>query len=382
MDSAPPEHALLVDALGLGATAGVSLLSREPLGDGSVAGFRVSPPGGEALTYFVDTSRRVVGAETGILSGTPDAPDVRVWLHPADPHLPALAPVAFSDAAGALLARLGIEAVGVPELVVYRPGRRAVLRVATSLGSAWVKAVPPDRVAGIVDAHRSLGAAGIPVPVVRGYSDRGLIVWDPATGTPAADSAWTPEGLVEEVDALRRGFAAVRLERPARTGLERRRDWYAERLPAVLPPDQAEVAEAVVARARRGWRDPVEATVHGDLHFGQLFLAADLRISGVIDVDTAGVGAPGDDTSAFVAHAIASALLTPAPRDQRLWELARLALTRWGAPGVPARTATHLLGHALGAAEQGDGERARRLLSAAASVSVGDTEALGSASPD
>ncbi|GAA1916438.1 hypothetical protein GCM10009775_06120 [Microbacterium aoyamense] len=368
MDAAPPELALLVDALELDDDVVPALVSRELLGAGSIAGFHVPAADGSTLTYFVDSSRRVVTAETGILSGTPSEPEVRVWLHPADPHLPALAPVAFSHAAQSLLARLGFDDVGAPALVVYRAGRRAVLRVPTRLGDTWVKAVPPDRVVAIVETHERLADAGIPVPALRGWSAEGLIVWDAASGVPAASVAWEPGALLDEVDALRARIAQVPLEHRARTGLARRLVWYADRLEGVLPPDGAAIAAGVVERARATWEDGTPASIHGDLHFGQLFLDEEMRISSVIDVDTAGRGAPSEDAAAFAAHAISSAMLTPAPDDARVWELARQAFERWGDEGMRARTATHVLGHALGATEAGDAERGYRLLELADAV--------------
>jgi aminoglycoside phosphotransferase (APT) family kinase protein len=130
------------------------------------------------------------------------------------------------------------------------------------------------------------------------------------------------------------------------------------------------------------WDGGREATIHGDLHFGQLFLGPALEVSAVIDVDTAGAGTPADDTAAFVSHAITSAILTPAPRDARVWKLARQALARWGArddaDAFRARTATHLLGHSLGAIEVGAADRGARLLRAAASVVTGADEDLSS----
>ncbi|MGZ8803915.1 MAG: hypothetical protein ACXWZG_01255, partial [Microbacterium sp.] len=123
------EAPLLAEALGLDAGL-LAARTREPLGSGSVTGFDVAAEGGD-LRYYVDTSRHPVAVETGLALGDPAAPDARVWLHPADPHLPALAPAAFGHAAEALLARLGIVARESPSLVAYRPGRRAVLRVAT-----------------------------------------------------------------------------------------------------------------------------------------------------------------------------------------------------------------------------------------------------------
>ncbi|TQJ30993.1 phosphotransferase [Microbacterium sp. SLBN-146] len=377
---APPERALLVDALALDPASEITLVSREPLGSGSVAGFSVASVDG-SLTYYVDTSTRRVVQETGLLVGTPEEPSVRIWLHPSDPYLPALAAVAFSQAAETLLDRLGVRATGMPQMVAYRPGRRAVLRVPVGDTFAWIKAVLPSRTSAIVDAHRALADAGVPVPALRGWSDAGLVVWDHAFGTAAQDADWTADGLLDEVDALRDRLARASIERSARTDLVRRLEWYADRLDTVLPDAWRPVAAGIAARARASWGEEPAVTIHGDLHFGQVFLDADLRVSSVIDVDTAGRGEPSDDTAAFLSHAIASALLTPAPRDLRLWELADRAIRRWDAAGsgLRARAATHLLGHAIGAWELGDRERAELLLRAADDVSLGRVEPLRAA---
>ncbi|WP_137843041.1 phosphotransferase [Microbacterium sp. 2FI] len=377
MDLAPPEELLLREALDLDASSSVVLRSREPLGEGSVAGFDVTAAGEAAITYFVDTSHRVVARETGFATGTPDEPGDRVWLHPADPHLPALAPVAFGHAAEALLRRLGLAAHGTPELVAYRPGRRAVLRMPTAGRSVWIKVVPPTRVGRIVETHRELAIQGIPVPAVLGWSDEGLLVLDAAIGTPAQDAAWEPGGFVDEVDGLRARFAGVPLRRAARTHLDRRLKWYVARLRVVFSDDRRALVDRIDRAAHAEWGEADTATIHGDLHFGQLFLDERMRISAVIDVDTAGAGAAVDDAAAFVSHAVASAVLTPVPRDERVWALARCALERWDAEaGLRARTATHLLGHALAAVETGHRERADRLLRAAASVVDRDPSAI------
>ncbi|WP_162564355.1 MULTISPECIES: phosphotransferase [Microbacterium] len=383
---APPEADMLRDALELAPDAGVRLVSREPLGSGSVTGFEVTDPRATAepgspatgVTYFVDTSRRAVERETGFATGPSDAPDARVWLHPADPHLPALAPVAFADAASVLLARLGLAPSGRPVFVAYRPGRRGVVRVPTATGDAWIKVLPPSRTAQIVGVHSAFLHAGIPLPAIHGWSRDGLLVLAPAAGAPVAEALDDAEALLDEVDALRGRVAAVAVTHEARTGLKRRLDWYASRL-----GEYDAAFGALERRVRAAWREAAPTTViHGDLHFGQLFQDDDGRLTGVIDVDTAGVGVPADDTAAFLAHAVASAVLTPAPRDGEVWALARAALRRWDdeagrAQGFRARAATHLLGHALGAAEMRDDERAAALLRAAASVIDQPADTLG-----
>ncbi|MDT0180551.1 hypothetical protein Q9S36_10080 [Microbacterium sp. ARD31] len=384
-DTRSREELLLREVLELGDEAPVTMLSREPSGEGSVAGFTLAESG-EELTYFVDTSGRAVDRETGLVLGELTAPEARVWLHPADPHLPALAPVAFSDAAATLLARLGVTATGAPRLVAYRAGRRAVLSVDAEGGRQWVKVVRPDRVERIVEAHRALAAAGVPQPALRGWSDDGLVVIDQAGGVPAADALGAaggsidPDALLDEVDGLRRRIAGAALRSPARTDMTRRLAWYADRLSVVLPGELAAGVARTVAAVDGDWESGDPVVIHGDLHFGQLFLDDAAAIAAVIDVDTAGVGAASDDTGAFLAHAIASAILTPPPRDERVWELARAAARRWdaaSAPGTRTRAVAHLLGHALGAWETGAPVRAARILAAAHTVAAAEAHGLG-----
>lgn len=355
---------LLRDALGI---EGARLLSREPLGDGSVAGFAVDADGTEAF-HYVDTSRLPVRAETGMATGDPKRPDARIWLHPADPHLPALAAAAFSHSGPMLLSRLGIEQTDAAELIAYRPGRRAVLRAATTNGAVWIKVVRPSRVDRIVDAHRACTDAGLPVPAVRGWSAEGLIVIDDAAGVPALDAQWEPEALLDMIDGLRDGFTHVRTA-PSRSGIASRLDWY-----LTHGADHAGVqglgARVAVALESAGDLEPVAS--HGDLHLGQLFLEGG-RISAVIDVDTVGTAAPGEDPAAFIAHAVASALQSSGDTRARFRDVADAAARRWTViPGVTALTAAHLLGHAVAAADIGDHALTEELLRCGAAVVAGE----------
>ena len=366
------ETALLCEALGVPAGT-VSFRSREPLSTGSVTGFDVTGDDG-AHVYYLDTSALPVAQETGLAlheEGS-DAVTARIWLHPADPHLPALAPVAFDHAAEALLARLGIAQTAFPEMRAYRPGRRAVLRIATTEGAVWVKVVRPSRTSRIVSAHAAFHAAGVPGPAVRGWAPEGIIILDEATGTPAPDVAWEPERLLDEVDGVRERIGAVNLDVPVR-GVATRLDWYAARA-GVTATSLVSGIRSLTAERDAGPR----GVVHGDLHFGQMFLDDAHRLSAVIDVDTAGHGLLAEDPAAFLAHAAASATLTHGGSERRVWALADGAMQRWGDdPGVRALTATHLLGHALGAADSGGGDRAARLLRVAEAILRGEAPSVG-----
>ena len=382
--AADDDASLLADALEVPVGA-VRAFSREPLGAGTVSGFLLGPAAASAQglppdsVAYLDTSLLSVAQETGlVLDGV-----ARVWLHPADPHLPALAPAAFGDAAAVLLARLGVDATATPELVGYRPGRRAVLRVPTADGSAWVKVVRPSRIERVVTAHDALRGAGLPVPAVRGWSPEGLLVLDGAAGAPATEATWDPHRLLDTVDDLRRRLAGVPLGWPARTSLAERLPWYLSRLVQVVPDAErlhdigGRIAQVLAAAPAS------PATIHGDLHIGQLFLV-DAAVSGLIDVDTAGRGDAGEDAAAFIGHAVASALLTERRGGEvterrggevterrgdgaaQVRALAELAYQRWGDdPRTRALTAVHLLGHALGAASGGDRARAAQLLDSA-----------------
>lgn len=342
----------------------VRAFSREPLGPGVVAGFEIT--GEQPVIAYLDTSLLRVARETGpVLEG-----EARVWIHPADPHLPALAPAAYGHAAEILLGRLGIVAVGMPEIVGYRPGRRAVLRVPTGDGFAWVKVVRPRRIDRVVSAHTLLRAAGLPVPAVRGWSSDGLLVLDEARGTPATEGGWDAGRLLDAVDEMRARIGTAPLETDARTGMFDRLPWYADRLRNALPARAAEVG--AITAALTGAPPPIDdrVVIHGDLHLGQIFLdPASGAVTGLIDVDTAGLGHGADDAAAFIAHAMASAVLTGVTRGaSRVCELAEAALSRWGDPPTRALVVVQLLGHAVTAAEGGRATAAGQLLDRAAGV--------------
>lgn len=355
-ESAAAELAMLCDAWGV-TPAAVHPRSREPLGAGMIAGFDVTE-GEQAVTVYVDTSGTDVTVETGMSKEGVG----RVWMHPADPHLPALAAVSFADSATTLLSRLGVAIEGAPEFVAYRPGRRAVLRVTTAAGPLWVKVVRPRHAPRIVAAHERLRQAGIPVPAVLAWSPDGLLIIEQAPGTPASHSEWTAAGLVDAVEVLREQLDELPAHEPLRSAVLTRVDWYAGQLAAAAP----ESADRVQRLAERLALTPNSRTtcVHGDLHFGQLFLdESAARVVGVIDVDTLGSGDRSEDAAAFLAHSIASCELAEGPARTRLQELVSLGASRWGDdPAVRGRVSAHLLGHAAGAWGAGESMRGMRLI--------------------
>src|SRR5690606_23408203 len=116
-------------------------------------------------------------------------------------------------------------------------------------------------------------------------------------------------------------LTTVELDDPARESLVDRLNWYRDRLAAAHPEQRRrcqDIAEGIRQLLSEGRSHEVAlVTIHGDLHAGQIFVAAspsepgqsatgpsssDRAITGLLDIDTAGVGDPADDAAAFYAH--------------------------------------------------------------------------------
>lgn len=393
--AASPEERLLRDALGDALEGELRVLSREPYGAGALTGFEETTAGFEEARaqtryWYVDTSGRPVPEESGLVLGDPAAPQARIWLHPADPRLPALAAASFPDAAAALLARLGVTVDRAPELLVYRPGKRAMLRMRAGERETYLKVVRPDAAATIVDLQEALRGGGIPVPAITGWSALGIVLTEAAAGEPvtARLDAVDPARLLDSVEALQAAMGRVDTGRAARDSLALRDGWYRERLRAAL--DGAPGGEAAAARAALGAleagidaADPAALevpaaelrTVHGDLHIGQLFVDGASAVTGLIDVDTAGLGDPVDDRAALLGHLVASIGLADDPDRARGYRrILGEAAGRWLGPApqggetasgetasggaertrLAHRLAVHVLAHALAPVERGE----------------------------
>jgi hypothetical protein len=229
---------------------------------------------------------------------------VAVWRVPYDPYLPALA-TAYDPAAVAGLLRsfrLGDGPVRL-RLRAYRPRRRAVVEAAGPAGRLFLKVVPPRRVEPLHQRHRLCTAAGVPVPPSLGYTGDGLLVLQALPGQPLRQALRgrttplpSPAAIVALLDRLPAGL----------TEAARRRSW-AERaehyaaLAAGLLPAEADLARqlgaTIAAHAGTGPTVPV----HGDFYDNQLQVAAG-RITGLLDIDTAGPGDRLDDLACLLGH--------------------------------------------------------------------------------
>ena len=311
-------------------------------------------PGRRAVVRFAATVRWVGGpavAETLVAIADADGPpagtlvvsagEINVGLlrYPEDPALPGLRPAV---SAPAVAARLGVpwDAVRL-DVMTYRPGRRAVVRVRVGErgeGVAgferYLKIVPPGELGALVERMAALGGR-VPVPeLVAMWPEVGTLVLTAIAGRTIREVLLA--GNQAAVDALPDGGALVdlldRLPAPATGSTARvsrgplaRASGHAELLTAVMP-DERDRLEALVGRLGGPSGTGPVVTTHGDLHEAQL-VVDDGRVVGVLDVDGAGLGRRVHDLGTMLGHLVA--LGDAVPRR-------RLAIDRWRGRLEPA----------------------------------------------
>lgn len=392
----PHRDVLIAVAASLEATlVDAQPLQVEPTGNGFTHGYRVSLRDGTGATVehtvFVETSP-ADAARPGVLTLRNPATGERVdvWVYPADPSLPALRTAVYAEAAGVVLARLGLPVGGLRvSLAAYRPGKRAVVRVDTDVTAYYLKVVRPPAAEPLQARHTLWREAGIPVPAVLGWSEEGLVALEALAGSEligVLDTIADPDALLDSIELLGERIARVESTSSARSSLVRRIDWYEERLIEQLPAIDGLIertARTAARRYRAGGSPPPSRTVHGDLHLAQLLVdpAAPTAIAGVLDIDTSGWGDPADDAAALYAHLIATVVhdggSRATVRARRASVLADGWRRRWFrspdggfADRAHAIAATQLLGHALSRAAAGTAgateliERAHRVVNA------------------
>lgn len=362
---------------------GAEQIDIEPVVDGFVVAYRCRIEGeAEPRTIYVSTSSHGPTNEHTLVIGDVHTGTRRtVWEYPHDPWLPSFAAVTYPEAAGVVLAKFGIDATGaILHMQAYRPSKRAVLRIESADRTWYAKVVPPVLAEGIHDRHVAFLGAGIPVPRSVGWSDSGLVLLDRLDGDPAIAHLRTIAAaptFLPSLGALVEAIGAVPMTEPARESLAVRADWYAQRMSDVLPR-AAERARAIVSWVTHEYtRLPAGGpqTIHADLHLGQVFVdpADPGRVTGILDIDTAGRGDPADDAAALYAHLVVSGLERWAAGDRPTADAA-MHIARDVRRGWPPQSraysiaATHLLGHALAIAGRADAASARitdRLLSEA-----------------
>ncbi|MGJ3507939.1 phosphotransferase [Enemella sp. A6] len=283
----------------------------------ATAGFHVTVTGGgpQRREYVVATTAELAGSGFTVVEH--EGLTLRLWEHPADPRLPALAGACDVGVVGDWL---GAEVLEL-DLIAYRPLRRAVLRAVTAEDKYYIKLLLPERAGPHITRHRVMAEAGV-APEVIAEPAPGVLIVAGAAGEPLAERfaaiaegkpAPDPADIVQLLDRLPHDLLRV----PKRSAWTDRLDFHAAAAAVALPEAAEEIEQLAVAidqlLAERP-RGPV-VPVHGDLYEANVFVR---EVPGrsdrytLIDLDTAGPGHRVDDLACVLAHLAVLPDLSPA----------------------------------------------------------------------
>lgn len=290
-------------------------------------------PGKDAqLRFAADVERAgVVALEGWVLSAGGDSGTgtyvlesehgrVGAWRVRDDPVLVGLRVALDLTAVAGLLRSLGVPSDGLEIfLLACRPQRRAVVLARTSTHELYLKCVPPEKAAALHRRHVACSAAGLPVPRALGYDAAlGLIVLTPVAGVSARSLLLQDDPQLpspRDVVTLMTSFGDVALDEPARSPVRQARGQAV--LLRTLLPDEAGRVDDLLGEVQDVDDGPLRV-VHGDFYDGQI-LVREGAVSGVVDIDGAGVGHPADDAGNLLAHLLLLREIVPTGPAVRVW---------------------------------------------------------------
>jgi hypothetical protein len=230
---------------------------------------------------------------------------VAVWRWPSDPFLPGLSDALDGRRVAGLLDEVGVDG-GALQLRTraYRPGRRAVIEATGRRGRLFLKVVRPHRAETLHERHRLLSAR-LPVPDSLGWRNDGVVVLAAVRGRTlreALRSSDTPVPPPDAVTALLDRLPPELAGEQPRADLVSSAEHHAAVIAATVPVARQRVDDVLgVLRVIAGDSPFSVEAAHGDLYESQLLVERG-RISGLLDVDTAGAGLRIDDLANFCAH--------------------------------------------------------------------------------
>jgi len=337
--------------------------------DVEVEGLRVSQvryvPGRSVTVEFRVTLRWPDGSTTtdtvGAVSGRRldgavatverDGAAIELWRYPHDPELPGLAQVTDPERLRSTLAAIGVEPAPVHlRRRSYRATRRAALEVRTGDTHLYMKVLRPAKVKRVHELHRELSPI-LPVPRSHGWLEKGGVIFLEAVGgqpvrrliedgkpVPGADK------LLELLDTFPEPQPHhVRVTDPVGRVVE-----HVRYLSTLLP----EIADRLGPLTEQIQVDDAaepDRLIHGDFHTMQV-LTIDGSISGLVDIDTCGVGPQSIDLAAYLGQT--SVLARAGKANEAFASYGRDVLAGFDQRVDPTtlrlRAAAHVLGLATG----------------------------------
>ncbi len=275
---------------------GISQVRYSP-GRSITASYAARDSGGSRVTATAHAGKRLP-RNTSIVSD--GVSDVAVWRFPQDPMLPGLAHVVRSAPLTPILAEIGIEQpIRDIRLRAYRPRRRAVVEVLTDSHRLFIKTVRPERVAGLQTTHK-LAANHLRVPRSLGWSSElGIAILEALPGASLrhaldAGEIRLPSGTA--IEAVLDQLPPIAGERP---GLIARIGTHSRFLRTVVPNEASRLA-SMIEEIGTAPAEPLVAA-HNDFHSAQV-IVSDGTITGLVDIDTIGLGTRADDLAMMLGH--------------------------------------------------------------------------------
>jgi hypothetical protein len=225
---------------------------------------------------------------------------IAIWRFPDDPRLPGLPHAVRPELLAGLLAEVGVkDPIWRVHTRSYRARRRAVVEVVTERHRLFLKVARPSRVAALQATHTDV-AGQVRVPRSLGYSPEfGIAVLEAIPGSTLRHSLGSGDATLpsaaELVDLLNR-LPVLPTERP---GLIERAPTHQRFLSTILPGESERLAGLVKAIGQAPSETLVAA--HNDLHAAQV-IVSNGRISGLVDIDTVGLGHRADDFAMLLGH--------------------------------------------------------------------------------
>lgn len=248
-----------------------------------------------------------------IVPGTSETkPQVfNVWVVPSDPYLPGME---WATNAREVGAHLGLEHPRV-QTVVYRPTRRAMIRVSEgTTAHAWIKVLRPEAEAGLLQVLDVLEGSDFPYAPMIEAPAPGVVIQRHGEGTALANlisrEPYRAARMFPQIKAVLDALPPEVTQLPLRKSWTQRRKHYADEL-AESMPDLATSVKRLVATIDALIRPTAKAVpTHGDF-FEANMLTKDGRISTVLDLDSMGPGTRADDYACLLAHVSVLPFLTP-----------------------------------------------------------------------
>ncbi|MDC0359576.1 phosphotransferase [Acidimicrobiales bacterium] len=302
-------------------------------------------------------STDTVGASSGLRLAGPVATverngaEIAVWRYPHDPELPGLAQVTDPDRLRSTLTDISVEPRSLHlRRRSYRATRRAALEITTDTAHLYMKVLQPSKVKRVHELHRELSAV-LPVPRSHGLLEKGGVIFlEAIDGLPIRRLIENGQPIPNPAQllALLDSFPApakhhVRVADPVgRVGDH-------VRLLSTLLPEAADRMASLVDQIAVDHDAEPDRLIHGDFHTMQV-LTVGGAVSGLVDIDTCGVGSHSIDLAAYLGQLSVLALAgKAAPAFSAHGRAALAEFDQRVNPSVlRLRAAAHVLGLATG----------------------------------